>query len=621
MNAPLDTQVFTRLATEAITPAAKSKTERTLIIKASTGADVPRFNLVTGEKYIERLQVTEDAVDRSILKSGQASVVDSHNTGSTAGILASIDRSWIEGGALYVEARFPPKGTSQRIDEVYDLIDAGILKGASLGYRIMEWKRSDEGGNVVYTAVRWRPFEVSIVVLGADLGAMIERRAFNSVGKEELAMEEGTLTRGANAALGDGDIVKIRSMINAMQIDDNVGAEIMSRARSQTEARSMILDAVTRSQEQTRINTASSSGFFGGGEDPRRQFIAAAGEALFTRHHPRHRPSDSARPYIGQSVVDFARHALELNGRSLPLVRTPGAIIERALHTTSDFPALLTNAGDRTLREAYNEASSGLRKVAAERKHRDFRGQARISLDSSSLTFEAVGESGEFKRGTMEVEKATYRLYTYGGVFGLSRQALVNDDLGAFGDMNAKLGRRAAAFEAQKLVDQVTANGGVGPTFEDTFALFSSQHGNLAGAGGAISEATVSAARLAMRSQTGKGGGLISVSPKYLIVGAAKETEAEKFLATIAATTTDDVNPFAGKLELVVEPRLSGNAWYLAADQTQIDGLSYAYLEDESGPQLFTREGFDVDGIEFKVRLDYGCGFDDWRGWYRNPGN
>ena len=72
-----------------------------------------------------------------------------------------------------------------------------------------------------------------------------------------------------------------------------------------------------------------------------------------------------------------------------------------------------------------------------------------------------------------------------------------------------------------------------------------------------------------------------------------------------------------------VDPRLdakSSTGWYIAADPGQLDGLEYAHLEGEEGPQISIREGFTVDGVEWKVRLDFGAGFVEHRSWYRNPG-
>mgnify|MGYP001157463553 CR=1 FL=1 len=38
------------------------------------------------------------------------------------------------------------------------------------------------------------------------------------------------------------------------------------------------------------------------------------------------------------------------------------------------------------------------------------------------------------------------------------------------------------------------------------------------------------------------------------------------------------------------------------------------------GPQVETKAGFEVDGMQFKVRLDFGAGYLGWRSWYMNPG-
>lgn len=72
---------------------------------------------------------------------------------------------------------------------------------------------------------------------------------------------------------------------------------------------------------------------------------------------------------------------------------------------------------------------------------------------------------------------------------------------------------------------------------------------------------------------------------------------------------------------MVVEPRLSSaTRWYVSADPAEIDGLEYAYLAGGESPQIETKAGWDVDGVEIRVILDFGAGFIDWRGWYANAG-
>lgn len=158
---------------------------------------------------------------------------------------------------------------------------------------------------------------------------------------------------------------------------------------------------------------------------------------------------------------------------------------------------------------------------------------------------------------------------------------------------------------------------------DDDRAVFHAAHGNVADGSIApipmdISPAGLHAGRLALRKQSSLSGELIDVAPKYLLVPAELETIAEQQLSNIAAAKTEDANPFS-PLSLVVDPRLTNPVrWYMVADPTRVDGLEFAYLEGESGPQIESRNGFEIDGVQIKVRLDFGSGWVDHRGWWVN---
>jgi hypothetical protein len=91
----------------------------------------------------------------------------------------------------------------------------------------------------------------------------------------------------------------------------------------------------------------------------------------------------------------------------------------------------------------------------------------------------------------------------------------------------------------------------------------------------------------------------------------------------LLASQSSNINPFAGKLTVVAEPRLDANsttAWYLAASPDQVDIIVLATLEGENGPRVDSRVGFDVDGIEIKISHDVAAKVVDFRGLYKNPG-
>ena len=137
----------------------------------------------------------------------------------------------------------------------------------------------------------------------------------------------------------------------------------------------------------------------------------------------------------------------------------------------------------------------------------------------------------------------------------------------------------------------------------------------------AISTASVGAARAAMRRQSNVNGtGRAGVVPAILLVGPDKETEAEQFVAPIAAADQDSANPFTGKLRIAVEDRLVGNGWYLFADPNIRPALAYGYLQGQTGPKVEVKEGWSRLGTEFRCYTDFGCAPFDYRAAYRNPG-
>jgi hypothetical protein len=72
--------------------------------------------------------------------------------------------------------------------------------------------------------------------------------------------------------------------------------------------------------------------------------------------------------------------------------------------------------------------------------------------------------------------------------------------------------------------------------------------------------------------------------------------------------------------DIVDSPRLSGTAWYLMADPMDEPVFEVAFLDGVQTPYLEQDEPFDVDGIRWKIRLDYGVGAIGWRGIVKNLG-
>ncbi|TKV73347.1 peptidase U35 [Bradyrhizobium elkanii] len=614
-----------RRAPVSLEPSTFDAETRSVTAVISTGAPVARYDY-QGE-FDEALTISADAVDTS--RAVGAPVLDNHARSSAQSVIGVVEKVWIEGKRLLAVLKF--SGRSDVADVLIDIAD-GVLRNVSVGYTVEKFEEAkSKGGRRTKTATRWTLREVSIVPLGADPGASIRS-------EPEMTTAPAAATPPANDTVvppaNDTTQVQTRAEINTeirsiarlagcnqawidAQIDTGATAEAARLAAFEA-MRSRSNDASTISNTSASVGTDFT--------DP--EFRARTiGEALWARTQPAHQLSEPARQYANMSMVDIARDCLRVRGLAITGM-SQAAIVTRALETTSDFPNILGDATGRSLRNAYQAAPSGLKRAARQVTARDFKARYRIMFGEAPR-LEKVNEHGEYKHGAINEGAETYKVATYGKIFGITRQAIVNDDLNAFESVPRKLGQAAASTEAQLLADLLLSNNGNGPTMSDGNALFSTQHKNKASGGdlanfngAAAADALLGTARLALRKQVGLTGvEYLTITPKYLIVPSEQETAAEKGLAIVAPTKTADFNPFSGKLELVVDPRLtSATRWYMAADPAEVDGLEYAYLEGAPGPQTTTRAGFDVDGVEIKVSLDFGAGFVDWRSWFKNDG-
>lgn len=298
-----------------------------------------------------------------------------------------------------------------------------------------------------------------------------------------------------------------------------------------------------------------------------------------------------------------------------------GRIIELAL-TSSDFPNLLANLSNKVLLPDYDKAMPTYRMLASRQDLADFKTSSVLKVGDFPLPLE-VGEAGEIKLGAFSEEKDTYALATYGRRLLLHFQMLVNDDLGAFTRVMSGAAMRLADFENALWFALLTSASGVGPTLGDGVALFNAaSHGNYTSSGTAIDVANLGVGRALMRKQTSLDGLKLNLTPRYLLTSPDKETLARQYTTVTGSDVApSSKNPWAGLLEPVADANLTtANPWYLVTDPMRAATSVYGYLEGSAGPNVATRQGFEVLGVEMRVALHFGTAFVDYRGIYRNAG-
>ncbi len=656
-------------------PASVDRAARTVEVVWSTGARarnfVPALGLIT-----EELEMSPNAVRMDALRSGQAPVLNTHRRGDARDVLGRVTAARLERGRGYATLQF---SAAADVEAVWQRIADGTLRAVSVGYRVHRYEpRPDVAtGETVHRAVDWEPFEISVVPVPVDRDAAVRAQGEQglpapaiepALPDEEPIMPETTpetpaapapsapptppqetsVTTTASApapeptraAAPDLDAVRAEAQRAERERIAGIDAAIeAARAlvpadrippiRSAAVERGWSADQVRRALFDLLVTTAPKPSVparpeSGPGHDDPAMLIDAMAEALAARSMPSYQPQGNGRhaEFMGWRPSDMIGELLRARGeRSVP--RNPTLLAERAFHTTSDFPLLLSAAANKMLLAAYAPAQPTYRQIFLRRDFRDFKPHRHLRVGDFPTLLPLL-ENGEIQAGTMSESQEIVLLQTFARRIRVTRPMLVNDDLGAFTDFAAAIGRRVADFENATAYGLLNSANGDGPTLTTgNAAVFGTgaARANKAGAGSALDLGGLAAGRAAiMRQKTLDGLPIAIGSSMRLLVGPNQELAARQLTVSVAATQTSNANVFAGFVQPLVEPLIQNNRWYLFSDPLSAPVYVYGYLNGAEGPQVTTGPVSGVDGVEVSVIFDFGVGAIDWRGAWFNPG-
>ncbi len=366
--------------------------------------------------------------------------------------------------------------------------------------------------------------------------------------------------------------------------------------------------------------------------------LVKAGHQRTIERHTKERPEPGG--FRGFKLIDLARECLELRGTNtrrmsphdiarLALVGGPRAE-QAGLGTRSDFPVLLENVLHKLLLAQFELAPDQWRNVAATGSVSDFREHRRLKLGSMSRLDDLL-ESGEFKQTHFpDADRERIKAETYGNIVGLTRQSIVNDDLAGFERMVTMLGRAAARSIEIDVFALFEENAGLGPTMEDTEPLFDATHNNIQSSSneGTPSQARMEDARILMAQQQDPDeNDYLDLRPAVFVgpIGLGADVR-ETIGAQYSDLSEDDMrlkkpNVVRDLLDTVVDtPRLTGDRWYLLANPIIAPTFEVVFLDGQESPRIEVEEGFDYDGIRWKIAMDYGTGAIEWRTATTNAG-
>ena len=629
----------------AIAPNSYKEEEREVEMTFATGTPVRRFDWREWEEFDEVLELSEAAVRLDRLNAG-APILKDHRAALDS-VVGVVTKAWIENGEGRATVRF-----SERDDVAPILADikAGILRNVSVGYKVHKYERQPQGedeARPTYRAVDWEPAEVSLVAIPADHKSQLrsEEASPNFVTILDKTMKDQKETPAeqqppvdvealrAEAAKAErtrcAEIAKICRMAGANDLEE----KLVSDGVAIDEARKQVMEFMFQNSATRGITNQSpitDAKVTGPDETDKLRDAISVGLALRSAQLNEADIEDkalvsAARQYRDKRLIDVARQSLIRSGMKANEVynMSENEVAKRAItSSTSDFPILLEGTNRRVLLAAYGSIEDVWRGFCAVGSVGDFRPEKRLRMGTLG-ELQDLDENQEYK--TQPITDADFeqvKVGTKGTMINISRKMIINDDLSGFTRLAAMLGRGAARSIEKDVFAFLALNSGNGGNLVDGNPIFHATHSNI------VSTATfdadlLNAARIQMANQKDKDGrDFIGLRPSILLVPMEWGTQAR--LLNDAAFTPDDAggytkpNTVRGLFSTIIEtPRLTGNQYYMFASPGIEPTVEVSFLNGVQEPYLEQNNPFNVDGIQWKMRLDYGVGGVGFRGALR----
>jgi hypothetical protein len=332
---------------------------------------------------------------------------------------------------------------------------------------------------------------------------------------------------------------------------------------------------------------------------------------------------------------------LELEG--IDLTEAEGGEALQESGSSSDFATYMADKATKRMMWGYNDVSPSWRQYSRNYSVPDFKPISFTRLTEMQDLL-PVAEGGEYLDSQRdEIAGPSITVSKFGRLFSLTREAIINDDLGQLKETPAAFGRAAARTLGRSIVAKLTGNGNT----YDGVALAHASHNNiLSGAQYALSEDSLAQATTLLRKQTDPNGNRIGLKPAMLLIPADLALTARRIINstlvpmagfyqsgnTTATTPVNHgfggANVLEGIVDPVVEEYLTDvNDWYLFARPSEAPVLGVGFLNGKDTPDLMLKDpgmrlvlggsdpySMEFDEIVWKVRHEWGTALLDWRG-------
>lgn len=641
--------------------------KRTVDVTWTTGAKVLRSSWLNGN-YYEELSLDPAHVRLDRLNNG-APFLANHNSYDVARTLGVVipGSAKLSGSKGTAKVRFAKAEDDPEADKVFRKIADGIIQNVSVGYRTYKVEKSEGVDNKIPTvrAVDWEPYEVSAVAMGADDGAgfrsadreqthelqiitneVTDRDLPEKAGQmdpEELKKQEAErqaeiAKRAAEEAEKALKVERERNTgilhaVRAAKLEGEIAEKLIADPKMTLDsARAFVLNELAkRDMENPTDNKVRVTAVEG--QDERDKWVRGVSAAMFEsagskcdvlRAHERASRGElkgalarefkdialDGAQFRGMRISDIARAVVERSGKSSKNLYGEQLLDAAIRAATGDFAILFENVMNKSMRASYAVQADTWREWVGVETVKDFRETNRYMNGAFSGAIPVVPEGAEFTTTSIpDGSKLTLATETRGEMITLTRQALINDDMGALVDLAARFGRKAGQSLEIIAYQQLALNTGLGPDMSDSQPFFHSNRANVS-TGAALSVAAIDADRLKFRAQT-FGQDFLDLRPSILLIPVGLESAAriinEDAYDHTTGSNNNVPNPVRGLFRKIVSsPRLSASTTRRYLFEDSLSAFKMVFLEGSGeGPTLQSEEGFTVDGTRWKARMDF----------------
>lgn len=519
-------------------------------------------------------------------------------------------RPFVEGGQLIVEGEILADNENAR--QVRALAAAGYQFQASVGADVRRHQKIDaEGVTQVNGTAHVGPVrivkasslrEVSFVTLGADAATSV------AIAAEEVA-EESVMADHANEKPTDVIETPVEVTASVAVVAEN---EVKQDANEALLARLATYEKKVSDMEKliaTRDERPAAPAVHMAQPTARTPEVIEAAFALqgnlpnVEKSYDAKTLEAAAKIQRTTSLGEVILSAAEEGGYTGPRRVSAATLrpILAAAWATHSISGILSATVNKFLLAGFNGVESSWRSIASVRSVNDFKALTSYRLNGG-MKFEKVAPGGELKNAGVSDESRTISAETYGIMTSVTRNDLINDDLGALTAVPQKLGRGGAL----KLNDVFWAE------FQDDSAFFTTARGNKKTTAGALSLSNLKAIATLFRKLKDPDGNPVAVDPRVLLVPADIELAAAEIMGSSllvgGSSAGPNVNVLAGRYQVVSTSYLtSAEDYYLLASPADMPVMEVAFLNGVQSPVVETAEAdFNTLGVQMRGYFDFG---------------